>query len=115
GLAKVIHSVEKQTHTQSQWSAPGLIVGTAPYMSPEQATGGAVDERSDLFSIGVVLYECVAGHAPFAGATPMEICARIIESDPPPPSHFNPRVPPELDAVILKALAKDPAARYASA
>jgi serine/threonine protein kinase len=119
GLAKVIQSAGMQAQTQSQFSAPGIVVGTPTYMSPEQARGDSVDARSDLFSLGVVLYECVAGRTPFSGTTPMEICAQIINCDPPrnppPPSHFNPHIPPELDAVMLKALAKDPAARYESA
>ncbi len=101
--------------TQSRLSSPGLAIGTASYMSPQQAKGEAVDVRSDLFSLGVVLYECVGGQPPFAGASPMEICAQVIHVAPPPPSRFNPHVPPELDQVILIALAKEPDRRYQSA
>lgn len=99
----------------SELSSPGLVVGTAPYMSPEQAKGGAIDARSDLFSLGAVLYECVTGRPAFGGGTPMEICARVIHVDPPPPSATNPDVPPGLDRVILTALAKDRDLRYQSA
>ena len=101
--------------TRSLLSAPGVIIGTAPYMSPEQAKGSFVDARSDLFSLGVVLYECVTGRLPFAGDTPMETRGQVIHVHPPPPSQFNPHVSPELDAVTLKALAKEADARYQSA
>jgi serine/threonine protein kinase/Tfp pilus assembly protein PilF len=99
----------------SRLSLPGLVIGTAPYMSPQQAKGEPVDVRSDLFSLGAVLYECVGGRPPFSGTTPMEICAQVIQVDPPPPSRFNPHVPPGLDRIILKALAKEPGGRYQSA
>src|SRR2546429_7802592 len=84
-------------------------------MSPQQAKGEPVDERSDLFSLGAILYECVSGKPPFSGATAMEICAQVIHVAPPPPSHFNSPVPPELDRIILKALEKEPDGRYQSA
>lgn len=118
GLAKVIRPtglLQNDGPMQSVLSTPGLIVGTAPYMSPEQAKGASVDARSDLFSIGVVLYECIAGRLPFSGTTAMEICSQVIHVNPRPPSEFNPNVPPELDVLIDKALAKEPNARYQSA
>ena len=119
GLAKVIQAAgprqQNDRPVQSVLSTPGLIVGTAPYMSPEQAKGAPVDARSDLFSIGVVLYECIAGRRPFSGDTSIEICSQVIHVDPPPPSHLNPHVHSELDALIVKALAKEPNARYQSA
>ena len=118
GLAKMIEPAEaaqSEARTNRQLSMPGMIIGTAPYMSPEQAKGAQVDARSDLFSLGVVLYECVAGSPPFSGVTSMDVCAQVILVDPPPPSHLNPHVPPDLDAVTLMALAKEPAARYQSA
>lgn len=118
GLAKVLRPAsgpQASARQQSLLSMPGVILGTAPYMSPEQAKGLAIDARTDLFSLGVMLYECIAGRLPFSGDTPMEICAQVIQVEPPPPSQFNPSVSPELDAVTLKALAKEPAARYQSA
>jgi eukaryotic-like serine/threonine-protein kinase len=115
GLAKTVPLTETNVETESQFSTPGIILGTVPYMSSEQAGGKSVDMRSDLFSLGTVLYQCVTGKLPFSGATAMETRARIIEKDPLPPSHFNPDVSSELDAIILKALAKDPDARYQSA
>jgi serine/threonine protein kinase/Tfp pilus assembly protein PilF len=103
------------TETETLLSAPGLIVGTAPYMSPEQAKGSRVDARSDLFSLGAVLYECVTGKTPFSGETAMEIRAQVIHVHPVAPSQVNPDVSPGLDALILKAIAKEPKARYQSA
>ncbi|MDX6531954.1 MAG: eukaryotic-like serine/threonine-protein kinase [Blastocatellia bacterium] len=90
----------------------GVIVGTPMYLSPEQALGVEVDERSDLFSLGSVLYECIAGQPAFAGPSPVEICAKVIRDDPPTPSRLNGNIPRELDRITLKALAKKPEARY---
>jgi serine/threonine protein kinase/Flp pilus assembly protein TadD len=119
GLAKQLdlNSVsdpEGQTlmHTQTR---EGVIVGTPMYLSPEQALGVDIDARSDLFSLGALLYECIAGQPPFFGKSSAEICARVLRDDPPPPSHLNFQVPPLLDQVALKALAKKPEARYQSA
>jgi serine/threonine protein kinase/Tfp pilus assembly protein PilF len=97
-------------HTRSD-----VVVGTLLYLSPEQATGVPVDGRSDLFALGAVLYECVAGRPPFSGANAIEICAQVIHINPPPPSELNSLVPPVLDHIVLKALAKKPEERYQSA
>lgn len=93
----------------------GMIVGTPLYLSPEQAMGAEVDTRSDLFALGSLLYECIAGKPPFDARSPAEICAKIIRDDPTPPSTWNPDVPEELDRIVLKALAKKPQARYQTA
>lgn len=93
----------------------GVIIGTPAYLSPEQALGMPVDRRSDIFSIGSVLYECLTGTPAFSGKSLGEIVAQVLRDDPPPPSQLNPRVPPELDRITLKALAKKTEARYQTA
>lgn len=105
---------ERQTLLNTQ-TREGVIIGTPLYLSPEQALGVEVDARSDLFAVGSVLYECVAGKPAFSGGSSVEICAEIIRENPPPPSQLNPDVPPELDRIVLKALSKKPDARYQSA
>jgi tetratricopeptide (TPR) repeat protein/tRNA A-37 threonylcarbamoyl transferase component Bud32 len=92
-----------------------VVIGTPLYLSPEQARGGKVDGRSDLFALGALLYECVAGRPAFSGSNVIEIGAQVLHFDPPPPSRFNPRVPAELDRLVLKALAKRPEDRFQSA
>lgn len=93
----------------------GLLVGTPMYFSPEQALGHDVDPRSDLFSVGLVLYECLVGKPAFYGATPMEICAKVIRDNPVPPSEINPGVSADLERVTLRALEKSKDKRYQSA
>jgi beta-lactam-binding protein with PASTA domain/predicted Ser/Thr protein kinase len=99
----------------SQMTEAGSIVGTAQYLSPEQARGGDVDPRSDLYSLGIVLYELLTGETPFDGDTPVEIAMKHLSTAPRPPSALRPELPPELDKVVLRALAKDPEDRYQSA
>ena len=99
----------------SQMTEAGSIVGTAQYLSPEQARGAGVDQRSDLYAVGVVLYELLTGKVPFTGESPVEIAMKHLSDTPPPPSELNPEVPEELDLVVMRALAKDPARRYQSA
>jgi len=98
------------THTRD-----GVIVGTPLYLSPEQAMGNEVDARSDLFSLGGLLYECIAGKPPFFGKSTADICAKVLRDDPPPPSTLNPDIPKELDRITLKSLAKAREARYQTA
>jgi serine/threonine protein kinase/Tfp pilus assembly protein PilF len=93
----------------------GAVVGTPLYLSPEQARGGQVDRRSDLFALGALLYECITGKPAFAGTGVLEIAGQVLHVEPPPPSSVNPRVPKELDRITMKALAKKPEARYQSA
>src|SRR2546425_7015938 len=93
----------------------GVIVGTPLYLSPEQALGNQIDARSDLFSLGGLLYECIAGKPPFFGKSTADICAKVLRDDPPPPSTLNSDVPKDLDRITLKSLAKKPEARYQSA
>ena len=93
----------------------GAVMGTATYLSPEQAQGHAIDHRSDLYSLGIVLYEMLAGRPPFSGDSAVAIAYRHLSEDPVPPSTHNSAVPPALDAAVLRAMAKDPDARYESA
>ena len=92
----------------------GFIVGTPPYMSPEQLQDEPLDGRSDQYSFGVVVYRMIAGRLPFLAATAPELCHKIVHEPPPPPGTFNPACGSALDAAILRALAKDPAGRYAT-
>ena len=93
----------------------GTVVGTLHYMSPEQATGGEVTARSDLFSLGCMLYEMVCGRPPFTGDDPRSIMAQVVNSTPVEPSQLNPDCPADIEFLILRLLAKDPADRYWSA
>jgi eukaryotic-like serine/threonine-protein kinase len=107
GIARALST---QTLTQT-----ATVLGTASYLSPEQAQGEAVDARSDLYSLGVVLYEMLTGRPPFTGDTPVAVAYKHVREDPRLPSEVAPEVPSELDAVVMKAMAKNPANRYASA
>jgi serine/threonine-protein kinase len=99
----------------SQMTEAGSIVGTAQYLSPEQARGASVDQRSDVYSLGIVLYELLTGTVPFNGDTPVEIAMKHLSQMPEPPSAKRPEIPRELDLVVMRALAKDPGDRYQSA
>lgn len=99
----------------SQMTEEGAIIGTAQYLSPEQARGAPVDQTSDLYSCGIVLYELLTGDVPFTGETPVEIAMKHLSEVPRRPSELRPDVPHDLDLVVLRALAKEPADRYQSA
>ena len=99
----------------SQMTEAGSIIGTAQYLSPEQAKGAPVDQTSDLYSVGVVLYELLTGVVPFSGDTPVEIAMKHLSSVPEPPSAKRADVPRDLDMVVMRALAKEPSERYQSA
>jgi len=101
--------------TETQITQALQIVGTAAYMSPEQLAGRAVDTRSDMFSLGVVLYEMLAGRRPFESSTSTGVMERIFNSQPDALARFNYDVPPELELIVRKCLEKDPARRYQSA
>ena len=120
GLAKHVEPEEREGVGESAglsatYTLEGIIIGTPSYLSPEQALGMPVDRRSDIFSLGSLLYECLTGRPAFTGTGLVEICAQVIRDDPAPPSQLNPRIPPELDRVTLKALAKKTEARYQTA
>ena len=93
----------------------GSVMGTATYFSPEQAEGAAVDGRSDVYSLGVVLYEMIAGRPPFIGDSPVAVSSQHVHSLVPSPSEFNPAIPRDLEAIVMEALTKSPAQRYQSA
>src|SRR5947199_1576230 len=108
-LASDEHTVETTGVLQTR---PGLVLGTAHYMSPEQARGQKVDARSDIWSLGVVLYEMVGGSPPFRGETPSDCIAFILTTEPPPLSRILPDVPPQLESILQKALRKKSDERY---
>ncbi|TYP86476.1 Stk1 family PASTA domain-containing Ser/Thr kinase [Blastococcus xanthinilyticus] len=96
-------------------TSTAAVIGTAQYLSPEQARGESVDARSDVYSLGCLLYELVTGAPPFTGDSPVSVAYQHVREDPRLPSSINPDVPPELDAILLKAMSKNPANRYQSA
>ncbi|OPX11974.1 Stk1 family PASTA domain-containing Ser/Thr kinase [Mycobacterium sp. AT1] len=109
GIARALHDDGvKLTQTSA-------VIGTAQYLSPEQASGETVDARSDVYSLGCVFYELLTGEPPFVGDSPVAVAYQHVRKDPPPPSRRNPALSPELDAVVLKSLAKNPANRYQTA
>jgi serine/threonine-protein kinase len=110
-----IARAEQAGASAQQMTEAGSIIGTAQYLSPEQARGTRVDATSDLYSLGIVLYELLTGTVPFSGETPVEIAMKHLSAIPDPPSERRHDVPHALDLVVLRALAKDPRDRYQSA
>jgi beta-lactam-binding protein with PASTA domain/tRNA A-37 threonylcarbamoyl transferase component Bud32 len=108
GIARVITGADTLAQTAA-------VLGTASYLSPEQAQSQPVDQRSDIYSLGVALYEMVTGRPPFSGDSPVMVASKHVLEQPTPPSKLNPDVSPELEAVIMKAMAKNPDNRYQDA
>jgi eukaryotic-like serine/threonine-protein kinase len=96
-------------------TSTAAVIGTAQYLSPEQARGEGVDARSDVYSLGCLVYELVTGAPPFTGDSPVSVAYQHVREDPRLPSSINPEIPPELDSILLKAMSKNPANRYQSA
>jgi serine/threonine-protein kinase len=116
GTVKVTDfGIARAANARQALTMPGTVLGTATYLSPEQAQGAEVDRRTDIYSLGMVLYEMLAGRPPFTGDSPVAIAYQAVREIPPPPSTHNSRVPPALDAIVMKAMSKDPGARYPSA
>jgi eukaryotic-like serine/threonine-protein kinase len=110
GIARAFGAAGDTNLTQT-----GSVMGTAAYFSPQQAQGQALDPRSDLYSLGCVLYEMLASRPPFTGETSMGIAIQHVQNTPEPPSSINPRIPPAIEAITMRLLAKDPNDRYPSA
>ena len=121
GLAKLTEQnssgeLDQGAITQSLFETqPGLVIGTLSYMSPEQARGQRVDGRTDIFSLGIVLYELIAGQRPFSGSTPSDMIASLLATEPPKLSAKLPNVPPELERIVNRMLVKDRELRYQTA
>ncbi len=115
GLAKFLRKGGGESAHTIGVTSPGMVLGTLHYMAPEQLRGADVDHRADLFAVGAVLYEMLAGRTPFAAPTMAESAERILSQEPEALARFNYAVPADVDAVVRKALAKDPAFRYQSA
>src|SRR5262249_30688265 len=108
--------IDSQAETLARNSTDtGVVMGTPRYMSPEQARGEKVDSRTDIFSLGVVLYEMLAARAPFTGATASDCLAAILKDEPPALTETNSKVPPQLERLMRRGLAKKPERRFPSA
>jgi serine/threonine-protein kinase len=115
GIVKVTDFGIARAGTSDGLTQTGSVMGTATYFSPEQAQGLAVDGRSDVYSLGVVLYEMVTGTVPFTGDSPVAVAYKHVREEPVKPTVRNPAIPPDLDQIILTAMAKDPDLRYQTA
>ena len=112
GLAKLLGGQRPELDADDSLTDVGVPYGSLGYGSPEQAMGQRADHRSDVFSLGVVLYQMVTGHLPFPGTTPLERIRAVLHQDPVPMSRYNPRAPTSLQRILERALAKDPADRH---
>ena len=115
GLAKILNETNELNQDSSGITSVGVIIGTPEYFSPEQSTGNPVDQRTDVYSLGIVLYQMLSGRVPFTGSTAVAIAVKHTIEEPPSLSTLNPTIPRSVSAVVMKAMAKKPENRYASA
>src|SRR5229473_7970903 len=120
GIAKLTEEFAHASSTEAPTrlkveTGEGVVIGTAFYMSPEQAKGAKVDARTDLWSLGAVLYEMITRQVPFAGETPTETISLILQKEPAPLTRYTPEVPAELERIVSKALTKNRDDRYQTA
>ena len=116
GVLKVMDfGIARLTERLSGLTEVGLVVGTPAYMSPEQLLADQLDERSDLYSTGLVLYECLTGRLPFEGRSAVALISKILSEEPPSPVTLNPEVPTALSSLILKLMSRTPEGRVQSA
>jgi len=116
GVLKVMDfGIARLADENSNRTQAGMVLGTPAYMAPEQLLGETVDGRSDLYAVGVVMYECLTGALPFAGGSPIAMISRVLSVTPAPVASVNPEVPPAVSVLIAQLLGKDAAERPASA
>ena len=117
GLAKVVRGNEDSSSSDSlsTLTSAGTIIGTPEYLSPEQSTGQPIGPYTDIYALGIVVYQMLSGHVPFTGASPVAIALKHTMETPPPLLPLNPALPPEVEAVVMKAIAKLPEERFTSA
>ena len=115
GLATSVRGANENVETETGLTSPGAVLGTVPYMSPEQVRGEPLDARTDLFSVGVVLYELVTGHQPFAAPSSAGTLSAILTEEPQPLGRYSKDATPELERIVTNALRKDKEARYQTA
>jgi serine/threonine-protein kinase len=114
GLAKIVDFglAAAVSHMDSRLTKSGVVVGTPTYMAPEQVRGGSLDARTDIYSLGVIMYEILTGRPPYLGQDPLSVLYQHVEGNPTPPKTLNGAITPTLETVILKAMAVDPAQRF---
>jgi serine/threonine protein kinase len=116
GLAKMVNDAQEfDSNGQTALTSAGTIIGTPEYLSPEQGTGKLVDPRTDIYSLGIVLFQMLGGQVPFSGASPVAVAIKHALEEPPSLTQLNPAIPPSVEAVVRKAIAKNPDDRYNSA